>query len=228
MSIFKRITKTSFAALFFALVIVFSSCGHLGKGGNEEGVIEFDTKAIDEKHPLYNLAPTAATLKFKKEKFIIEMSVMGMFNTSIIGDSKAKTMAQTVKFLDVKQACVENEKDLVLDNEDYVLKIEETSDTKDIIGLKCHKAKVTKLNEPAATFDVWYTKDLGMEDANALTPYAQLKGVLIDYRIKKMGLEMHFMAKSYKSTEIADNTFEIPASMKIVSKEEMAKFFAKL
>jgi hypothetical protein len=75
---------------------------------------------------------------------------------------------------------------------------------------------------------VWYTKALGMEDCNALTPYAPLKGVLMDYRIKKMGLEMHFMAKSFKSTEIADNTFEIPASMKIVSKEEMAKFFAKL
>ena len=43
-----------------------------------------------------------------------------------------------------------------------------------------------------------------------------------------MGLEMHFIAKSIKKVEIPDNTFEIPASMKIVSKEEMAKFFANL
>ena len=210
------------------MAIVFNACGGSHQGGKEEGVIEFETKALDEKHPLYNLAPTSATLKFKKEKFIIEMSVMGMFNTSIIGDSKAKTIAQTVKFLDVKQACVENEQDLITENADYKLNIEETGDTKEIAGLKCHKAVVTKASEPNTPFDVWYTTELGMEDCNSLTPYAPIKGVLMDYRIKKMGLEMHFMAKSYKGTAVADNTFEIPASMKIVSKEEMAKFFAKL
>lgn len=228
LNIFRLTYRSYFAFMILAWVLVCSSCGGGGIGGKEEGVIEFDTKAMDEKHPLYNLAPTSATLKFKKEKFIIEMSVMGMFNTSIIGDTKTKTMAQTVKFLDVKQACIENEKDIVADNAEYALKIDETSDTKEIAGLKCHKLRVTKLSDPAAPFDVWYTKDLGMEDCNALTPYAAVKGVLMDYRIKKMGLEMHFLAKSFKNTQVADNTFEIPASMKIVSKEEMAKFFAKL
>jgi hypothetical protein len=69
---------------------------------------------------------------------------------------------------------------------------------------------------------------LGVENSNNLTPYAQVKGVLIDYRIKKMGIEMHFMAKSYQHVEVPDANFEVPASMKIVSKEEMAKFFADL
>jgi hypothetical protein len=43
-----------------------------------------------------------------------------------------------------------------------------------------------------------------------------------------MGMEMHFAAKSYQHVEVADHNFEIPASMKIVSKEEMAKFFDDL
>lgn len=227
MNNFKLIIRHLFAALLLISAVTFVSCGS-GAGGKEEGIIEFDTKGVDETHPLYNLAPTSATLKFKKEKFILEMSVMGMFNTTIIGDSKAKTMAQTVKFLNIKQACIETEKDLVADNEDFALKIEETDETKEIIGFKCHKAKVTKISDPTVTFDVWYTKELGMKDCNALTPYAQLEGVLVDYRIKKMGMEMHFSAKSYKNAEIPDNTFEIPASMKIVSKKEMADFFAKL
>ena len=77
-------------------------------------------------------------------------------------------------------------------------------------------------------FDVWYTKELGMEEINALTPYAQVKGVLLDYRIKKMGMELHFLAKSYKNIQIPDNAFEIPAAMKIVSKEEMEKFIQNL
>ncbi len=42
---------------------------------------------------------------------------------------------------------------------------------------------------------------------------------------KKMGLEMHFLAKTVKHNEIPATTFDIPASLKIVSKEEMQKLF---
>lgn len=211
------------------LLTVFNSCSGGEKSGSKsEGLIEFDTKGVDPTHPLYGFAPSSATFKFKMDKCIIEMSTMGMFNTSVILDMKAKTIAQTVKFLDIKQACIENEQDLAEENKDYALKIEETGETKKIIGLKCYKAHVTKVNEPNVQFDVWYTKELGMENVNELTPYAQLKGILLDYRIKKMGMELHFAAKSYKDLKIADKDFDIPASMKIVSKEEMEKFIGGL
>jgi len=226
-------TKSIVSLLFGTglLVLLFfhlPSCKSEDEAGDEEGIIEFNTFALDETHPLYGFAPASATLKFKKEKFVIEMSTMGMFNTSIIGDNKSKTLAQTIKFMNIRQACVENEKDLMLENQDYELKIEETKESKEIIGLKCYKLKVNKVKEPNVVFDAWYTKELGMENCNALTPYAKVKGVLIDYRIKKMGMEMHFEAKSYHKTKVPDNTFEIPASMKIVSKEEMEKFFQDL
>ena len=229
----KFISLSSKALLFLIGVIFITSCnscsGNKDKiGGNEEGVIEFDTKGVDDQHPLYGLAPSSATLKFKKEKFVVEMSTMGMFNTTIIGDTKTKTVAQTVKFMDIKQACVENEKEVLADNLDYALKIEETKETKKIAGLKCYKLNVTMVNKPTEKFTAWYTKDLGMEDCNLLNPYSSVKGVLMDYRVKKMGLEMHFVAKKYNNVEVPDNTFEVPASMKIVSKEEMAEWFANL
>lgn len=218
-----------FFVLSIFLMLFISNCdSNYRFGGEEEGLIEFDTKGVDETHPLYGFAPSSATLKFKGEKFVIEMTTMGMFNTSIIGDTKLKTMAQTVRFLDIKQACIEQEKDLAADNKKYVLKIEETGETKKIIGLKCRKLKVTRLGVPNQTFDAWYTKELGLENCNALTPYAGVKGLLLDYRIERMGMELHFAAKSYKNIEIPDNAFEIPASMKIVSKEEMQKFIENL
>jgi hypothetical protein len=208
--------------------LVLSSCGSGKKGGQEEGVIEFETKGVDTEHPLYGFMPSSAVLKFKHEKFIIEMSTMGLFNTSIIGNTKEKTLAQTIKYMNVREACIEEGKDIDIENSDYPLKFEETDETKEIIGFECYKVKVTKVKEPNVSFDIWYTKDLGMENCNALTPYAPIKGVLINYRIKKMGMEMDFLAKSYKSEQIADNVFEVPASMKIVSKEHMTKFFNDL
>jgi hypothetical protein len=78
------------------------------------------------------------------------------------------------------------------------------------------------------SFDAWYTKELGKEDCNALTPYNQVKGMLLDYRIKKMGLEMHFSAKKINNIEIDDNVFEIPDKMKIVSGADMKRFFDNL
>jgi len=211
------------------LLLFLQTCSNDDKAGaREEGMIEFQTRAMDETHPLYGFAPDVATLKFKGNKFIMEMSTMGMFNMSIIGDSKSKTMAQTVKFMNIKQACIEKEKDLDEENRDYALKFDETTETKKIAGLKAYKVKVTKVNEPGVTFDAWYTKELGMEDCNALTPYAPIRGVLLDYRIKKFGMEMHFLAKSYKNISVADHSFEIPATMKIVPKEEMEKFFQDL
>ncbi|MCC6372762.1 MAG: hypothetical protein IT236_17290 [Bacteroidia bacterium] len=221
--------RNTFALLLLIGSAFMFSCGNKHKlSEDQEGIIEFDTRGVDEKHPLFGFAPSAATLKFKDNKFIIEMSTMGMFNTSIIGDSKAKTLVQTIKFMNIKQACIENEKDLAIDNQNYRIKIEETEETKEIAGLTCYKIRVTKLDEDKASFDAWYTKDLGMESCNSLTPYAQVKGVLMDYRIKKMGMEMHFAAKTYSHVEINNQTFDIPNGMKIVTKEEMSNFFKDL
>jgi hypothetical protein len=225
--IFKKII--SFYIPAAALLLLPVSCERNNKpAGNNEGIIEFKTTAINKTDPLFELAPTKATLKFKDGKFIIEMSVMSVFNTSVISDAKSRTMTQTVKFMNIKQYCVENEKDLEPENEEYRLTLRETDETKEIAGLKCHKVKATKVNNPAVSFDVWYTKELECLNCNVLTPYAGLNGVMMDYRIKKMGLEMHFVAQSFKSEEVAENTFEIPPHLKKVSKEEMAKIFTDL
>lgn len=219
--------KLTYIGLCVFLLFNFS-CKNVGLGNKNEGEIIFDTKGVDETHPLYGLAPSSATLKFKEDKFVIEMSTMGMFNTAIIGDNQTKTLSQTVKFMDINQACIETEKEILENNNSYQLKIEETKETKKIAGIKCYKLKVTKVSEPNVSFDAWYTKELGKEDCNALTPYNQVKGMLLDYRIKKMGLEMHFSAKKINNIEIDDNVFEIPDKMKIVSGADMKKFFDNL
>jgi hypothetical protein len=190
-----------------------------------EGIIEFDTKVVDENHPLAGLAPSSATLKFKNDKFIVEMSTMGMFNTMFVCDLKTKTLTQMVKFMDVKQACIETEKDIRIENDAYKLKIEETTDTKVIAGYKCNKVKVTMEKDPSVVFEAYYTKEMGMEAVNSLSPYVGIKGMLMQYRLKKMGMEMQFTARSVKKAEIPDNTFDIPAYFKIVSTGEMQKFF---
>jgi hypothetical protein len=217
-------------ALVFAVPVLaavfFSACGAVDNGKVEdEGIIEYEAKAVDENHPWAGMAPSSATLKFKGDKFIMEMSTMGMFNTMFICDQSKKTLTQMVKFLDIKQACIESEKDIRNDNAEYKIKCEECSETKMIAGYKCHKIKVSMVNEPSVVFEAFYTREMQAPNVNDLSPYAGVKGMLMQYRLKKMGLEMQFTAKTVKKADIDDNTFEIPAYFKIVSKEEIEKIF---
>jgi len=207
------------------MVLAFTFCSGSSDKVVDEGIIEYEAKAVDENHPWAGMAPSTATLKFKDDKFIMEMSTMGMFNTMFICNQTNKTLTQMVKFLDIKQACIETEKDIKKENDDYKLKYEECKETKIIAGYKCSKIKVSMVNDPSVTFEAYYTKEMGVENVNALSPYQGVKGMLMQYRLKKMGLEMQFTAKSVKKADITDNTFEIPAYFKIVSKAEIEKIF---
>ncbi len=225
---FKRIFNTISILFAVTSTILFTSCSAIGGAASDEGIIEFDTKAIDKNHPLYGFAPNSAQLQFKGDQFMIEMSTMGLFNMSIIGDNKAKTMAQMIKFMDLRQACIETEEHLQAQNEEYRLTFEETSDTKEIAGYTCKRVIAKKVNSTEPPFDVWYTDDLGKPDCNSLTPYSEIKGMLMDYKIKKFGMEMQFTATKYSDTKIDEKVFKVPADMKIVDQKEMQKFFDEL
>lgn len=190
-----------------------------------EGVIEYDAKVVDYNHPLAELAPGSATLKFKDDKFMMEMTAMGMFKNMYICNLQNKTLTQMVNFLDMCQASVDSESVILKENEGYKLIIEETSDEKTIAGYKCKRIKVKKANNPAVTFDAYYTTDMGIENVNELSPYSGVKGMLMQYRLSKMGLEMEFVAKSVKKETIPSKAFEIPENFKIISKQQMQEFF---
>ena len=190
-----------------------------------EGVIEYNAEVVDQSHPMAGLAPSSATVKFKDNKLQIEMSTMGIFNTTFISNPSKKTLSQMVKFMDIKNACIQTEADLNEENKGYDLKLEEVKGTKKIAGYNCRKMKATMANDPSNSFDVYYTDELGLDSINNMGPYKQIKGMLMQYRLKKLGLEMCFTATAVKKEEINEEVFEVPAFYKIVTRAEMEKLF---
>ncbi len=222
-------TKRILSIFSIVSVCVLSSCG--GKRTENsltEGLIEYSASVVDESHPMAGLAPSSATVKFKDNKFELEMSTMGIFNTSFVSNPTDRTLTQMVKFMDIKNACIEKESDLIAGNKDYALKLEETKDTKKIAGYKCKRVKATMVNDPSVSFDVYYTDELGLDSINQLSPYRGIKGMLMQYRLKKLGLEMCFTATAVKKEEIKDEVFEVPAYYKIVTRSEMEKLFVDI
>lgn len=211
-------------------MLLFTSC----KGGKKtenalaEGVIEYNASVVDEGHPMAGLAPSTATVKFKGNKYELEMSTMGIFNTMFVSDPSKKTLTQMVKFMDIKNACIQKESDLAPENKAYELKFEESKDTKKIAGYKCKKMKATLVHDPSVSFDIYYTDELGSDSINHLSPYKPVKGMLMQYRLKKLGLEMCFTATAVKKEEVRDETFEVPSYYKIVNRAEMEQLFADI
>ena len=216
-------------ATFIPLFISFS-CSESACTENNltEGLIEYNAEVVDQNHPMAGLAPSTATVKFKKNKVQLEMSTMGIFNTTFISNPAQKTLTQMVKFMDLKNACIQRECDLVDENKNYELNFIETKEIKKIAGYNCKKVKVDMVNNPGVSFDVYYTTELGMDSINNIGPYKKIKGMLMQYRLKKLGLEMCFTATSVKKEEIKEDVFEVPAYYKIVTRTEMEKLFADL
>ncbi len=226
-----KFIATKYLILFVLVeLVLLSSCGGKSKSENfiSEGIVEYKTDVINTDHPLATFAPSTATAKLKNNKWIVEMSTMGLFNVYFCCDLDKGTLTEMIKYMDIKNACIENDSTLKEENDKYQLTFKETKETKEIAGFKCKKVIATKVLDPKCTFDVFYTEDIGPETGNALTPYKALKGMPMDYRIMRLGLEMHFIATSVKKEEIKDTDFEIPSFYKILTRKEFDTDFNKL
>ncbi len=175
-----------------------------------------------------SLAPGKMTVKFKKELFASEMSVMGVFTTTFISNPIKKNLTVLVKMFDVKQACIDDEKAIKAECDAYKLEFEETKETKVIAGYKCKKVIVTMSDDPTIKYDVYYTEELNVTNPNFSNPYNKINGMLMQFRLKKFGLEMEFTAQGVTKEDVPDETFELPAYYKVITKAEMDEVFKSI
>ena len=75
-----RINKPLKFLITTFILAVFTQCKGTSEKAVDEGIIEYDAKVIDYNHPLAELAPGSATLKFKNDKLVMEMTAMGMLS----------------------------------------------------------------------------------------------------------------------------------------------------
>jgi hypothetical protein len=217
--------KHKLALTLVLICIYFISCNRNSEKFISEGVITFDAEVINKDHSLAGLAPTEMTTYFKNNHFHSEMSTMGIFVSKFITNPDNKTFISMVKVFDVKNALIENEKEIKDELNEYQLEFKETDETKIIAGYNCKKLIAVKKNQPNEKFEVYYTNELNIEKPNFSTPYELIDGVVMKFRLKKFDLEMEFTANNVKKEIINQSYFELPKDYKIVSKDEMKEFF---
>ncbi|OQB00085.1 MAG: hypothetical protein BWY22_00009 [Bacteroidetes bacterium ADurb.Bin217] len=224
--------KIIFTVLKLCVVLYMLNLLHsCSISGENEGVIEYDIEFNEEerkKNEIIDLLPKTMKYYFKNNSAISEISYMGVFRTAYISNFDEKTNTILFYFMPNKYYCTTafGEKTIGYDPMPGI-KLEETGESKDIKGIKAYRVRVTFEDKSIDPYDVWYTKDFKVHNPNWHTPYKDINGVLLDYRIKMKGISMHMTVSSFADEAVDSAKFQIQKSYKKVNPNEMDKIFDK-
>jgi GLPGLI family protein len=211
--------------LFVSIIIAsFTGCQNLFNKGQSEGAIEYKLTMQDSSSNamMASMMPKTMLLKFKNNKTVMEFKIgMGMMTTSFISNPETKTLTTLVQVMIKKNAFVLDQK--AIDKKNRKLSkfsITYSNDTKIIAGFKCKRAII---KDSTSTYDIYYTKEINIKDANWSNPYKDIDGVLMEYRIKIKNIELNLTAINVSGDKIDDSVFTIPSGYNIIKPEDLKK-----
>lgn len=221
--------KRSLAFVIVGIIIWAAGCKQTDEKFISEGEIEYEASLLDHTNSMATMAPNKMIVRFKANKSCAEMSAgMGLFSASFISDPENKSFTQLVKILNKKFLLTQDEEAINKENERYELVLTPTSETKMIAGYTCKKINVIPSDKNIQPFAVFYTDEIDIKKPNFTNPFHKIDGVLMEYQLKKFGLEMRFVAKSVKKSVVDEKCFQIPGDYKSVSEKEMRMIFDDL
>lgn len=212
-------------------VILLTSCDSFDFSDQPQGEINYEVIYLSNKSGMpTNLLPKKVSLKFRANKSITSITgFMGMFSLCNISDFRKHTNTMMLKVMDSKY---------FYPGEKYAapfffdglsdMNITPTNDTKLLAGFICKKAIVTFTKASQAPFEVFYTDQIKIKNANKASPFKSIDGVLMQFNIRISNIEMKLIANRYKSEPVSEDIFVIPKDYKRVSREKLSGILEKL
>lgn len=210
---------------FIFIATLIQACSGIFKKNIKEGVIEFKAEAVDSKEHASMTVPDKMTVRFKNDYSAAELEAgLGFAKMKFISDPVKKEFRSQVFFFEKKQSTMKlaevQKTNYYLPDYDVIY----GNKTKEIAGYTCKNATI-KFKDGTPSYDVWFTRDIGIKNPNWSNAYYKVDGVLMDYRLKKYGLELHFTAISVSEATIDDIYFTIPAEYEPVRNSELENMF---
>ncbi len=197
--------------------------------GIDEGTltykIEFNEQEKAERS-IIGLLPETMKYYYKEKSSTMEISAFGMFRTAYISNFKDKTNSILFYFMPKKYTCGAKfgEKMIGFDPLPGII-LTQTDEKKEILGLTAHKIHVSFKDTKQEEYDIWYTKDLKVNNPNWHTPYKDVDGVLLDYRIKLKDISMHIYLNEISDKVVDYAKFIVPDDFVKVDVDSMNAIF---
>jgi GLPGLI family protein len=224
--------------ILFALAIVVSACLLISScsnnpilNGKKEGVIYYDVTFPYEGNSLMlELFPKELVLEFKGKKMHSSIkSSYGVVATDFIIDHKEKSIVQMLKSFS-ERSVMSLKGDLVSKwlHQYPTVRIEYTNETDSIAGYLCKKAVAYFQNDSLPSVDLFYTKELDIEQSNWWNQFRGLEGFLMGYDIEQYGKRMRLRAREVSFQQVADDKFVVPSNYVTTDLEGMNMQLDKL
>lgn len=189
---------------FFTLVLLISltSCSD-EKAPITEGEIVYELDYPDYKDNffIYGILPKEMHFYFKNEESVSSINKVMLKNELYVNN---KTKEINVYFKNADDVCysflTKNESAKM--NENYPdFKFEFTKKKDTMCGFDVEKVLVTKPGT-SEKIEIWYTKDIAIENPNWHTPFAKIPGVMLSYTMTRYGMKTSVKAKKFIAREI--------------------------
>jgi len=224
-----------FNILFLAIVTVLliQACNISTKKsrGISEGVMKYEITYLEDENtnPIISLMPSYMSMSFKDNSVVMVVEGwMGIFKSTFIKNYKDSESITLLKILNKKYCYKSGDANGFIGFSDFKkVKIEYDDKVKKILDFNCNHAVVT-VPDRDLTFDIYYTKDINIDRPNEFTPFAEVPGVLMDFRIKVNGIAMHLSASEIIEVDVPNDAFAIPEDYDVVSKEQLNKIFSEI
>jgi GLPGLI family protein len=215
----------------FVIISLLHSCDIdiNGSKGITEGIIKYKiTYLADENtNPVISLMPSFMNMSFKDNSVVMVVEGwMGIFKSTFIkNDKNAITLLKILN----KKYCYKSDKSggFIGFSNLKNLEIKYDNETKKILDFECNHAIVNVVNTDIS-FDIYYTKDIDIDNPNKFTPFIDVPGVLMDFQIEVNGIPMHLSASEIIEKDIPDDVFKVPDDYDIVTEEELKNIFSEI
>lgn len=217
-------------SLSILLLGVLFSLGSCSEGGflakNNEGTIIYDvTFPYEQNTLLLELYPKEMIFDFNRNFMRASLqSAWGVITTDVIVDNSQKSYSQLFKSFGDKYSLT------LQDNEvrDWYaqkpsLKFTETGDTATIAGFLCNKVIADFSNDSLPSIEVYYTKEIQVDQTNWWNQFEGIDGFLMSYEIEQYGKRMKLVAREVEFTAIAPEKFVMPEGYVALDTESMDK-----
>ncbi len=225
-----KLLTISLLAFFFFL----SGCQNIfSKKLIREGIATFtiNYETTKEENPIVILLPHKMYTYFKDDKSasIVE-GFFGTFRMVMLNRPDLGQKYTIVRILDKKYIYETN-----LDGKPFAssqmqnMKIKLLDTSFVYKGFNCKAAAIYCPSIQQDTFLIYYTTDLGIKYANVNTPYYQIPGVLVKFKLKLLDVVMDISLEEVASKKIEPTTLEIPKEgYKYVSYEQLEEILNSL
>lgn len=212
-----------------SVLVMLWGCKSFTTSKISEGTIEYAVSYPPGKEDNFmaSMLPTIIKYNFKNNEASVDLAIsMGIVSTSLIANLNKKEVTQTLSIMGKKFATKldSNQVEKMIQREPES-KIVFLDKTKKIAGYNCKSARVDFLSDTISDFEIYYTEDINIKEPNWSSPFRNIKGVLMEFHIKKYGVEMILTAKNVLKNEIKDGHFDLTPDYKMIPIEEMDKMF---